>query len=107
MSNWKTLAIGMGAFLEQLEAHCSVQTGKTGPAHAAEGRELREAMGSFIALVREELAKPSTPAGGDALREAIATALRRFGGIDVLARKPDAINFIAEVAAREAAARGA
>lgn len=55
--DWKTLAIGMGALLEQLEAHCSVRTGKTGPAHAKEGREIREAMGSFIALVREELAK--------------------------------------------------
>lgn len=54
--NWKTLAIGMGAHLEQLETHCSVQTGKTGSAHADEGRELREAGKAFVAMVRSLIA---------------------------------------------------
>lgn len=53
---WKTLAIGMGAHLEQLEAHCSVQTGKTGSAHADEGRELREAGKAFVGMVRSLIA---------------------------------------------------
>lgn len=46
----------------------------------------------------------TTPTRDEAVREAIVTALRRFGGIAVLARKPDAIGFIAEIAAREVAA---
>lgn len=64
---WKTLAIGCGIILEKLEAHCAVQTGKKGEAHAAEGLELREAMRKLIAMVRSAVSSsgPSvtTPAG--------------------------------------------
>lgn len=65
-----------------------------------------------VAAYRQALRKlPSCPApealpasGVEAVRGAIENALRRFGGIAVLARKPNALRFIADVAAREVAA---
>lgn len=52
---WKVIAVGAGAHLEMLEAHCAVKTGKTGSAHADEGKELREAGKAHIAIVRAAL----------------------------------------------------
>lgn len=59
---WKAVAIGLGAHLELVERHCSIQTGKVGQAHADEGKELREAGRKAIALVYDQLARdPNNP----------------------------------------------
>ena len=56
-SEWKALAVGLAAHLENIERHMCVQTGKVGAAHAAEGQELREAGRKLIALSRAAIAK--------------------------------------------------
>ena len=56
-NEWKALAIGIAAHLENLEAHISVKTGKRGADHDREGQELREAGRKLIALVRSVIEK--------------------------------------------------
>lgn len=78
------------------------------------GSATRDEFESIIDDIDEERAEAAreietlrarlSQAGAGGVREAVETALRRFGGIAVLARKPNAIGFIAEVAAREVAA---
>lgn len=53
--DWKGIALGLGAHLEHLEAHCAVKTGKTGDAHTQEGRLLRQTGRELIATVTEAL----------------------------------------------------
>lgn len=50
--SWKGLALGLGAHLEAVEAHCSVATEKTGEAHAAEGQMLRKQGQKMIEMVK-------------------------------------------------------
>lgn len=58
LQEWKALAVGAVAHIEQVEAHCAVRTGTKGVQHAEEGRQLREAGKQMIALARS-LTSPS------------------------------------------------
>lgn len=56
----KILATAMAVHLEELEAHCAVQTGTTGQNHAEEGKRLRRDGQKLIAMAKDEFLNKAT-----------------------------------------------